>query len=333
MARKPQGDKNRARKRANRTKISLWSHIKFDLYNHGVLGYSLLIAPPMVPYNGIDTLTLNGLVPFIALGVFPATIILGIPSILTFIAYAVKVLTGAAWEAISQDVVSLMATFSRMDKSPQVLDRRIQLWLFIQYTVIDLHEDLKTLFRPNPGQVRWWLIFIVLLVLSVLSFVATVLAIPLAILTPDTIVTNLKVLFVATVWSLELLGAGKSFRYGHTLKSEFSFAAASIKADRVKALVNRVVLSPMKTVSMKRVEAVNMIAKLRGILRTFFRRDGLIASWGYILLTMCLLLIPAVIYSDFTPESTSANLNALYAAIVGSLIMIGMGNGKSYRTR
>ena len=96
----------------------------------------------------------------------------------------------------------------------------------------------------------------------------------------------------------------------------------------------RVVLSPVRTVvAMKFAEALSLIAKLRGILRTFFRRDGFVAIWGYALLTTCLLLIPAVIYSDLAPEGMSVCLNALYFSIAGSLVMIGMGNGKSYLPR
>ena len=330
MARKPQGNKNRAIKRANRPKFSRISYYKSVLYNSGVLGFSLHVASPAVPYTGVDEFTLDGLVEFIAWGVFPAIIILMGLRMLMFMYPAVKILVGAVWETISQNVVSLVATFFGMDKSPQVWERRIQLRLFIQFafsstTMLALWEDIKTFFWPNSGQARWGWFFLVL------TFVAVVLTNQFAFLIPDTIVINMKVYFVTTVWSLELLGAGKSFRYGQTLKREPSFAATSIKTDmdRVKAFLNRVMLSPMKTVSMKRVKAVNMI----GFLRTFFRIDGFVTIWGYALLTMCLLLIPAVIYSDFTPESTSANLNALYAAIVGSLVMIGMGNGKSYRTR
>ena len=262
MARKPQGDKNRARKRANRTKVSYWSYFKSLWYNAGVRGYSLLTRPPTVPYNGVDTVTLSGLAPIIAWGVFPATIIFGILRILGFIYPAVKVLGGAIWEAISQNVVSLVATFFRMDKSPQVLDRRIQLWLFIQSafsstTMITLWEDIKTFFWPNSGQARWGWFFLVL------SFVAAVLTNQFAFLIPDTIVINMKVYFVTTVWSLELLGAGKSFRYGQTLKPEFSFTTTSTKTDRVQALVNRVVLSPVKTASTKFVEASSVISFIR----------------------------------------------------------------------
>ena len=258
MARKKQGKKNKT----NKPKIS---YFKSLWYNSGVWGYTLLVRPPMIPYNGVDTFTLEGLVSTMARGVFPATILLGGLRILIFMAPAVKVLAGAVWEAISQDIVSLAAMFSRTDKSPQVLDKRTQLWLFIQFTIMDLPEDFKTLFRPNPGQARWWWSFLVLLVLSVFGFVATALAIPpFTIFTPDTIVINLKVYFVTAIWSLELLGAGKSFRYGQTLKREFPFEAMSIKTDRVKALVNRVVLSPMRTVvAMKFAEALSVTRFIR----------------------------------------------------------------------
>ena len=102
-------------------------------------------------------------------------------------------------------------------------------------------------------------------------------------------------------------------------------AVASVNKEARTELLE--VTSSVKEIAMESY----LMSLLKKDFGTFFRRDSFTAKWGYILLIMCLLLIPAVIYSDFTPESTSANLNALYFSIVGSLAMIGMGNGKSYR--
>ena len=269
MVRKKQGKKNKTK----RVKISCWAHFKSVLYNAGVFGYSLLIRPPTIPYNGIDTITLYGLVPFIAWGVFPATILWGGLRILLFIYPAVKFLAGVVWETISQTVVSLVATFFRMDKSPQVLDRRIQLWLYIQSAFSSTKRktpwgDIKTLFRRSSGQaLLMWLFPLLILafsVLGILIFVATFLTIQSPFLIPDMIVMGLKTFFVATVWSLEWLGLDKPFRYVPTLKREFSFVATSTKTYGVQAQVNRIVLSPVKTVvAMKFAEALNVIRSIR----------------------------------------------------------------------
>ena len=328
MVRKKQGKKNK-------TKRPKFSSLESVLYNAGVLGYSLLLTAPAVPYTGIDTITLEGLTTHIAEGWFPAIITLGILNILIT---AFRVFAGVVWEAISQGVVSLVGTLFRMDKSPQVLERRIQLWLFTQFAFsptqrMALGEDIVTFSRLNSWQARWGLFFLILSALGSVATAATVLNIAHSSLIPDTIVIDLKVYLVTAVLSLEMLRADKSFRYGPALKREFPFEAMSIKTDKVRALVDRVVLSPVKIVAMKFTETLSLIAKLRGILRTFFNIDGFTAKWGYALLGICISLMLAITIFDLAPESASTNLKALSASIIGSLVMIGMGNGKSYRTR
>ena len=336
MARKPQGDRNRARKRANRPKISRFESV---WYNSSVWGFSLLTASPTVPYTGIDTFTLDGLVEFIALGVFPAIILLGGLRILLFIYPAVKFLVGVVWETISQTVLSPVATLFRMGKSPQVLDRRIQLWLFIQSAFSSTTrktpwEDIKTFFRPSSGQARWGLFFLVL------SFVAAVLTIQ-SYLPPDTTIISLKVFFVTSVLSLEWLGVDKSFRYIPTLKREFSLVVASTRTDRTQARADRVVLSPMRTVfAMKFAEALNVIRSIRvqtptmPRFRAYFRfgiPKVIIARYIFVIINISSWIgILGPVYTPSYPEDLVvffAVVNMVSSILIALTLMIPPKNG------
>ena len=123
------------------------------------------------------------------------------------------------------------------------------------------------------------------------------------------IVVAVPIVWWAVKW-VEILGSAYTERF---VKTETPISSTRVKLSLVSMRIRKVVARP------------DMLAKLRSDIKL----DTPIVRWGVSFFIISLLLIPAVIYSDFTPEGTSANLNALYAAIVGSIVMICI--GKKYR--